>query len=108
MNDVKEVLSKRAKKYCRQGKVLFYVHAFPESKKGGITVVKPAGKPRYKKWAVSSGGAWFCDTKKEVDGFKYSSSFSLQDCNLIPNSYNSHQIFDSEKAANKYLETVTQ
>ena len=108
MNDVKEALSKRAKEYCKQGKVLFLVHAYPESKKGFVTVIKPTGKPRYQKWAVSSGGAWFCDYVQEVDGFKYQTSFSLEDCNLIPNNYNSHEIFDSEPAANKYLQTVTQ
>tara|TARA_R110002020_G_scaffold49811_1_gene141485 strand:+ start:191 stop:478 length:288 start_codon:yes stop_codon:yes gene_type:complete len=79
------------KNSLRQGQAVFYVHSLGENS-------------FIRKYTVASRAY-----KKSIDYFvDYGKGnpmqwFSLKDCNVIPNSYNSHRLFYKRGKAEKYL-----
>lgn len=74
----------------RQGQTVFYAHALSEN--SFVTEYKLSGRPfkRHGDWFVNRGN-------REFDWL------SLDDCNVIPNRYNSHRLFYKRGKAEKYV-----
>ena len=103
-----KTLNNRAKKLCKQGKLLYTVHAFPDKRmKGWVTLLKPTCKPYWSRWSDTSG-AWFFKalTRSSIDGEEYETSYSLSDMGILPNNYNAHRTFTTRKAAQRYLDSI--
>lgn len=98
-----EHLTKRARKLCKQGKVLYKVYAFPEKYHAFIVTIEPLTKPY-----LTRLREWFIDCKVTYEGEieSYVTRNSLKDMNLIPNSYNDHRTFSKLKHAEKYKRDV--
>jgi len=65
----------------------------------------PTSKP-YETQLAEHYSAIFVNVKQDIDGRLYDTDMSLQDAGIIPNEYNGHQSFLSEKVAKHHLKLV--
>lgn len=91
----------------RQGVTLYEVMAFPHKDGGAwITPITVQSTPR-----VRNTKSLFADQTEWLDNEPFEpklcrSIFSLKDRNIIPNSYNFHQVFHTLKAAQRYADRM--
>lgn len=90
-------LTRKVKNMCRQGKTLYKVYHLDSDQTFIDTLMISEGPTLQQLGSI--GPSWFCN-----EGGVH--SFSLQDCNIIPNTYNRHKVFSSLKKAVSHAKTI--
>lgn len=86
----------------KDGMKVFYVHSFPQYRgiENFIRAYRIIGKPYAPRNFPASMESLFVyafDVKLRRPTY-----FSLKDCNVIPNNYNDHRLYDNEEEAYQY------